>query len=214
LTYKRLAADWRYVTRRMEPYDRQIYVDVANFLRATGDDREAGDVLFARKRRELSLALDGLFRRDEFAGRRWQEALRELPRVAANLFQRYVFRYGVRPLRLFGLSIGFVLLGTVVFSRPAAVEYTPGAAANARASHELRSGPLSLWEALGVSLRLFIPIVELPAGSQWAPSARRYLPCCQITYESYASAHRLAGAVLVPLGIAALSGLLVRREKS
>jgi hypothetical protein len=81
------------------------------------------------------------------------------------------------------------------------------------ARRNLFSRPLTLGEAFGYSLRLFIPVVEIPSGGQWIPSPDEPLPGLRVSVETYASLHRLAGAILVPLGLAALTGLLLRRDK-
>jgi hypothetical protein len=214
-TYQRLSSDWRHLLGKMEPYDRQVYINLANSLRSAGDDREADRVFLARKRRELCIAWERLRRRKDAAGLPWSETLGEAPRVVWQLVQRWLFNYGVRPLRLLVISVLFLALGCIVFSQRGAVDYKDPRLMATQPRRDPLVQPLSWRESLGYSLRLFIPIVELPAGGQWVPSPSHVIPLPGgVTYEAYASMHRLAGAILVPLGVAALSGVLVRREKS
>jgi len=58
-------------------------------------------------------------------------------------------------------------------------------------------------EAFAVSVNRFLP-VEVPVGSDWTPTGIAAI---------YATVHHLAGWILVPLGIAALTGLLHRKAK-
>jgi hypothetical protein len=100
-----------------------------------------------------------------------------------------------------------------IFSTPSAV--SPKAQ---NASIE-RPNPISisLWNAFGLSFHQFLP-VDLPVEPQWIPSTDPIevkvwagkVWSVWIRPSSYANFLRLAGWVLVPLGIAALTGLLRR----
>ena len=70
-------------------------------------------------------------------------------------------------------------------------------------------------EAIGVSLCQFIPIIEIPSGSKWKPTdvPVAHAPSEHATYALYGTIHKGAGAVLVPLLVAALTGILYRGEK-
>lgn len=85
---------------------------------------------------------------------------------------------------------------------------------------EKASEPVKLrfTQAVGVSFNQFIPIVQIPSGSKWKPSEKLIpLPFGKrfyyFSYAFYGTIHALLGAILVPLGVAALTGLLHRREK-
>jgi hypothetical protein len=74
--------------------------------------------------------------------------------------------------------------------------------------------PISFTQAVGVSFSQFIPIVEIPSGDKWKPSENAiWASFPRISYAAYGTIHRLAGALLLPLGIASLTGFLHRREK-
>lgn len=77
---------------------------------------------------------------------------------------------------------------------------------------------LGFTQAVGVSFNQFIPIIQIPSGSKWKPSekliplpgGRRFY---YFSYAFYGTIHGLLGAVLMPLGVAALTGILHRRER-
>jgi uncharacterized protein YjbI with pentapeptide repeats len=206
--------EWQSLLAKTEPFHRDTYTRFERVYRAAGDEREAGRIYFARRVRERKWMFDRAMRRSTPA-LPWLEAFGEALRWLFDVVQRLLFRYGVRPLRLLVLSILFVGAGTHVFSRPGAVQTRAALMAQQQVVSTAR---LSTSEALGLSIRLFIPGVELPAAQQWVPSsaplrfvvASRYL---DYSSEAYATLHRLAGLLLVPLGVAALTGLLVRRER-
>jgi uncharacterized protein YjbI with pentapeptide repeats len=150
--------------------------------------------------------------------------------------QQRVVNYGVRPtLKLFVISLVVVVIGTFMFSRYGAVELRekeketapataprPGSEPPAPAAKQPeKAEDLSWSQAFGFSLNQFIPIVEIPTGSRWKPS-QRLLPLpfsdnvtsAYLSYAFYATLHRLLGAILVPLGVAALTGLLRRSDKN
>ncbi len=100
-----------------------------------------------------------------------------------------------------------------IFSTPSAVRPK---AQNTSIEH-LNPIAISLWDAFGLSFHQFLP-VDLPIEPQWILStdlievkvwADKVLSVW-IRPSSYANFLRLAGWVLVPLGIAALTGLLRR----
>lgn len=217
-TYTALDGSWKNLLTRLEPFDRQPYSELERVLRQAGHEREAGEVYLTRRRREGKQAIRDLRQRG-LANR-----LTALAQVLSHGVQWGVFRYGVRPFRLFVGTALIVALGAWVFSQPGAVVERDAPAAQrpagrrapeppAAPARDYTTQPLSAAESFGYSLRLFIPIVELPVGARWLPSPLARAGRTRLTVEAYASVHRLAGAILVPLGVAALTGLLVRRDK-
>jgi uncharacterized protein YjbI with pentapeptide repeats len=207
--FERLSADVMELARRQEPYDRGVFETLETHLRKTGNDREAGRIYYFRKRRESKALRHRVFARD--SGRRLRERLSELPSVVADFVAWSVYRYGVRPLRLLIASLLIVIAGTVVFSQSGAVEKKEkGSPA------EAKPADLTPMRALGYSLRLFIPVVELPMADDLRPTKQSLSGDgrSSLTVEGYAMIHRLAGAALVPLGVAALAGILVRKPRS
>jgi hypothetical protein len=216
-TYRRLVGDWRGLLGKLYPYDRQVYLTLERFFRSIGDDSEADEVYLAQRRRESRLLVAKMATRGPAdqapAGSARPSKSSVRSRVIADRFQRWFFGYGVRPVRLLWISIAIILLGGVLFTRPGAVELKDPRPITAREPRDVYRHPLDFLEALMFSLRLFIPVVELPAGEQWTASHTTRLPWISFPYDGYASAQRLAGAILVPLGVAGLSGFLVRRER-
>jgi hypothetical protein len=126
------------------------------------------------------------------------------------MFQWLLFNYGIRPYRLLVAGIAIIALGMIMFSRPNAVKIkttTPTPANNQPIT-------LNMTQALGFSVRLISP-VEIASGGEWVPT-QELAPVIgrfRVSYAGYASFHRLAGFVLVPLGVLVLSGLLRRQAK-
>ena len=93
-------------------------------------------------------------------------------------------------------------------------------ASHAPSAKQSKVEDLVLTQALGVSFNQFIPIVEVPSGSKWKPSQKLITwpftdraISSYISYSLYGTFHKLLGAILVPLGVAALTGLLHRTGK-
>ena len=187
------------------PYDRQPYTQLETAIRATGDERTANDVYYARRVREMGLR----WRAVQEQLRRLPFIPRELPRAGFGLLQWGLFRFGVRPYRLLGLTLLVLARGVSVFRYPGAVQ--------SRDANERKNDPpqLTTMQAIGVSVRQFLP-VDIPSGSRWVPTekdvpivSRWTVPC-----SAYATFHHLVGWALVPLGLAALTGLLRRPAKT
>lgn len=193
-TYKQIYVEWEQIfnSEHLYVYDRQPYTQLEQFFHSKGDDYAAGNIYFESREHN---------RKDLRKKKQFLPAFR-------YLLERTLYRYGVRPYRLIGYGLLVILLGTMMFSLPGAVEHK---------EVSLRTSPvdLSYAQALGVSLRLFIPIVEIPSGHQWIPSQNPapLLRHASLSFADYGSFHRLAGAVLVPLGVAALAGILHRKGK-
>jgi len=206
--YDRIQVSWRSMLRqrdgssRLSEIDRQPYTQLEKVLRNVGKDREADEVYLERWQVER----EQKWRHGEFGA--WMVS--QIYALLAN--------YGVRPYRLISFTVLFVFLGTFIFSRPGAVqmklaperatqpaESTAVIEGNAAASTE-KSVKLSAWDALRLSIGLFLP-VEVPLAASWKPSDRRFM---LLKFSDFGTMLKLAGWVLVPLGIAALAGLLRR----
>ena len=206
MTFGRIATDWRLLLNKQHPYDRHPYAQFEAFFRAAGNDREASEVYRERRRREFTeMRLKLASGKDEPFGTWIARAVHLLPDIALQLFQRYVLRYGVRPLRLLVFSALVLALGSRVFVQAGAVSPKgfPVKSTNVQ---------LHTWEAFRYSVKLFVPGVDVPAGD-WVPS-NRMMSSFPMTFEAYGAFHRFAGILLLPLGIAALAGLLVPKERT
>ncbi len=115
--------------------------------------------------------------------------------------------YGVQLWRLL-IVIAFILaFGTIIFHARGAVETKKGASPMTGGEAD-PEGRVSLpWsDAFWMSLRLFLP-VEIPAGSDWQPSSKTI---GGVRCTSWASLLKVVGWILVPLGVAGLTGFLIR----
>ena len=110
--------------------------------------------------------------------------------------------YGVQLWRLFVFIALVLALGTVIFHMKGAVETKKGA----RLADEPDPRSLPWSDAFWMSLRLFLP-VEIPAMADWQPSAKTI---GGIRCTSWASVMKVVGWILVPLGVAGLTGFLIR----
>jgi hypothetical protein len=224
-------------------YNRQAFTQLERVLRSIGEDDSADETYLRRRRREREerrkrrekdareIAPDG------WRGAHYDAAIvRWLNGLGAAFFDRTqsaVVNYGIRPFtRLLAISLAVLFVGSLMFWREGAVVPRESGAG---ASYVLRRGEggemevapaekaadpvqLGFTQAVGVSFNQFIPIVQIPSGSKWKPS-EKLIPLPDGTlfyyfsYAFYGSIHSLLGAVLVPLGVAALTGILHRRER-
>ena len=197
--YEHVEVDRKSLLEHLAPYDRQPYTQLEKVFRVIGQDRKADEVYLERRRVE----------------HQHLSVIREPLRWFGDLLYGWIANYGVRPYRLIAMSIVLLFLGMVFFSLPEAVSARDG-------SVPTELGVLTVlppWDAFGVSLHQFLP-VEVPIGSQWVPSAESVE--VQIGFSAWALRFkmppttyatfflRLAGWILVPLGIAAVTGLLRR----
>ena len=106
-----------------------------------------------------------------------------------NLFLDGLVRYGRSPDRALLYSLLLVVIGCIAF-RPRHME--PADPENPRTDYN------PLW----YSLDLFVPILNLQAVAFWSPRADLHF------VRHYARLHRILGWLLVPIGLAAVTGLI------
>lgn len=196
-TFGRIDGDVRGMLQRQKTYDLQLYQQAEAFLRSIGDEEAAGTIYLDRRKREMRM--HGERARDSTLPKR--RRFNAFARASSEFVQRWLFRFGVRPYQLAIYIVIVVIAGTVVFSGDHAVidkdKKTPR--------------KLSTAQAFGYSARVFMPIGDLPSGATLLPSDH-YVPHTAMTYEAYATVQRLAGLLLAPLAIAAMTGVLVRKR--
>jgi len=172
----------------IEPFDVQPYRQAEKVLRGMGNASAADRIYLSQRWRTW---------RYHIARRR------HLLLAFGELVHWALANFGVRPYRLAVYALMLMVVSTWLFAPPNAVSPKKDSGCVA---HTL--GPT---EAVNVSLSYLLP-VELPAGGCW--EATRLTASCaggyEITFLLWATATRLAGWILVPLGVAALSGLLRR----
>ncbi|MBV8276604.1 MAG: pentapeptide repeat-containing protein [Verrucomicrobia bacterium] len=199
--------DWRALTRHWHPYDRQPYTQLEKSFRSQGQDGLADQVYLERQDKE----------RDE----KWQR--RDYFGYLFSGLYGILLNYGVRPIRLVLISALLISMGAVLFSQPGALEEHKADQEKSRQSESAAGAakidpPLrySIWDAFGVSLRLFSP-VDVLIGQRLVPS-RNAIPIgirifkvlrFKMRPTTYATVFlQIAGWILVPLIIASITGLL------
>ncbi len=191
-------------------FSRSFYLAVERDLRQQGEDAAADEVFLSRRKREARQAYALSSGPDGLARRLWSELL------------DLSIGYGVRVSRAVHAYVLLWFLGTGVFSAPASVERPLGFGARlATEAPAERPNPWSdeggmpdSWstaEGFFVASRLQLPFLSLPAQSDWAPSSRP-VSVLGLSYENLASVFMLVNAVLLPLIIAGLSGILKKNE--
>ncbi len=212
-TYNRLNAEWRCLlmrpngATRLSIHDRQPYTQLEQVLREAGRDREADDVHFKRWSMENRNKY-----REVLSQGGTNDKIRSLSTALLFSFYRLVAGYGVKRTRVFIVALVLLLLGAVFYTQPGVVSSGQKPSEIA----DVATNTLSFAEAFEVSLHQFFPI-ELPIGSQWEPSAELVyvrIPCFDFALSFnalwIASLLRVFGWLLVPLGVAAIAGLLRR----
>jgi hypothetical protein len=203
LNYEQIECDIDKLLNCFGPYDRQPYALLEKSIRSTGQDREADDIYYEARTQDGLQLWERVFKQREY---------KDLPRAISNEFQKKVFRFGIRPYRLI-VYCGIVLsLGFFIFWNEGSVMRK-----DKRDRGERDDATLSLQagEALNVSLRQFVPILELPIAGDYVPSDRRApspLGSLGLSFAGYATIHRLFGFLLIPLGLASLTGMIHRRK--
>jgi len=203
LNYDYIECDIDNVLNSFGLYDRQPYVLLEKSVRSTGQDREADNIYYVARIQEGLQLWEKVFRQREY---------RHLPRAISNQFQKLIFRYGIRPYRLIIYSAFVLVLGSLIFAREGSVMHKDK---KDRGNNEDASLQLAKSDAFNVSLRQFVPLLELPIATDYVPSDRpapSLLGKLKISYAGYATIHRIFGFLLIPLGLASLTGMIQRRK--
>ncbi len=186
-TYDRIGVAWREVLGRLDPYDRQPYIQMEQVFRSTGRDDDADGVYLERRRVE----------RQGRGGITW--------------FMDWVYwlfaNYGIGLRRVGYLSLALLGFGTFLFSRAGAVSPQDNSVRGMEEFTRRVSGWVALWEGFWISVRYFLP-VALPVPLRLVPTRRRVFFWLQPT--TYANFLKVVGWILVPIGVAVLAGLLRR----
>jgi len=105
-----------------------------------------------------------------------------------DVFQEYVLGYGRYPTPPLVWSFIFVAIGFFVFRNPTSMQPRVDKPADFSAG----------W----YSLELFLPIVDLGVAKEWRPKST---PRWRV---AYAHAHQLARWILIPVALAAITGVI------
>ncbi|MFQ5656978.1 MAG: hypothetical protein ACE5G5_05510, partial [Candidatus Methylomirabilales bacterium] len=118
-----------------------------------------------------------------------REVLRGLP-WTWNLLLDILVRHGRSPSRAFGWGALFVIIGCLVFRRKEDMELENDEAGSFH------------YNAFWYSLDLFLPFIDLKAASVWIPKQDRRFA------RHYMRVHTILGWILIPIGLAALTGII------
>ena len=99
-------------------------------------------------------------------------------------------RYGREPIRALYASIGFIVLGWIIFRQRRFVD------------PKVPEDQEKVFDPFWYSLDLFLPLSTLPDADTWVPKQDDQFRCI------YARVHSLLGWILIPIGLAAITGLL------
>lgn len=196
-TYERIQADWKALLTGLHSYERQAnpfysrqpYAQMEKAYRAVGQDRAADDIYLERRSVERKL-------------------LRPAHEPIAWFLDRLYWglaNYGVRPLRLAIFAVACLTLGTLMFHCPGSVQ-AKSSASPASVCPMLNANSPGWWDAARLSARYFLPVeISLLPSCEASGS-----PLWGLASEDWAAVIRILGWILVPVGIASLSGILRR----
>ncbi|HZW95295.1 MAG TPA: pentapeptide repeat-containing protein [Candidatus Eremiobacteraceae bacterium] len=188
-TYDRIQVDWQSFLRypngqsRVEPFDHQPYIYLAEVLRRAGSEKDA-DAVYEERLRVQSTKLSG-----------WRKFKDNVYWLFAN--------YGIDLWHESVAALLVLLLGALIFSRPAAV------LSGEDSKTEVK---ISWRNAFFLAVHQFLPL-SLPVKPEWSPSRRVLLKWRQyplLTAATYANFLQIIGWIIIPLTVAALSGVLRR----
>lgn len=193
-TYEEFSGDVDALLEAFTRADRPVLTRLEKSLRQVGRDEEADVVYLQGQIRERI--------------RHWEE----------HRYGEWFFRglygalgnYGVRPYRLLGFSAVLIWLGALVFQLPGAVRRRDLASGTAHSAARL-----SRFDAVALSICYFLP-VEFPLEEEWIAATTPLTYRLPLTNKSVqlrpaAMANfvlRLSGWIVVPLALAAVTGLL------
>jgi uncharacterized protein YjbI with pentapeptide repeats len=190
MTYKNIdfGDNWDKLLAFLEKSDchAQPYCQLTTFLQQSGSPDRADEVYISGKKRE--------WREGWSCSKFWQWPLKFLEKGFEKIFLDYCVGYGRHPGRVFYLSLVFVGLGSIIFSRPGVLTWEGG-----RPFKRIK-----IIRAVWYSLDAYLPFISLGPDkfyelSQEAKSS---------WVTTYFYIHQLAGYVLVSIGVAAMTGII------
>jgi uncharacterized protein YjbI with pentapeptide repeats len=190
--YDSISVDWKHLLRnaagkpRLRPFDRQPYTGLEKALRSEGHDRDADQVYLERRHVERKL--------------KWKEAKHLW---AGDFLYWLLGRYGIRPYQLFAIALSFIFFGAFVYRMPSSVKVSTDV--DGKKVWTVAS-QISVADAVRLSLRKVFP-VELPLVTQYEPWEKNRVS------SDYSGLLRAVGWLILPIGIAAITGLLRRVAK-
>lgn len=186
------------------PYSADVYASLEAYFEREGESGLAAEVFVESKERERTKVLA-----QQMPPHRWEWKAAVL--WLWNVFLKIMVGHGRHPERALYFSLGFILFGCWAFrfaNMKHEKEDKPNEmrAAQTRLEKFLESikvrSRLQKYHAFWYSLDAFVPIIDLSINQGWLPK-----PECRLAWN-YLALHRLAGAILIPIGFAAFSGII------
>lgn len=202
MTYKIISAgdgSWKDLLNLADRaiYSRDVYTGLEEFYRSRGADEIADKFFVAQKRRQRKEVLGGPLK----------------PAWWGSLLLDYLVLFGLSPHRTFVIGALFVLLGAgVYFDRDKYMQLrNPSTSAGRRERPPIQPGKRpkkglvleALW-ALGYSLDLFLPVVDLQLVTNWRPRGDVKFGTARLIYMRIQT---LVGWILIPIGLLAVTGV-------
>jgi len=165
----------------LNTFNAAFYTDLENSFRTHGYPHEADKIFVAKKRAERRENCKSFFR--------------ECNRVAwaSSVFQDALAGYGKRLQNLLYWSLGFLVIGMLVFRSEKGMRPKDW---NTARDYVGRYHPF--W----YSLDLFLPIIKLGEADVWTPKDNRRWA------NLYKKVHIIIGSLFVPIGLAAWTGII------
>ena len=189
-------------------FDKRNYLQFETYLKHSGYDRLADKVYIEMKRREL---------RKSWSAEFWNWPYNILKKVLVD----WGVGYGRAPLRAFGYSLVLVLFGATIFSQPGVLAWE---------EEKESGGKLSFYRAFWYSFDLFIPFLSFgpdktyqvrpEAKVRWADLVygrlrallpkrlQAWLENHHFSAHIYSYIHQICGYIMIPIGLAAVTGLI------
>lgn len=194
--YIKPETNWKELMKHLYAYDRQPFTQLEKTFRQAGKDNLADDVYYEGRCREFTKIRK--FTENNNPIRRPFVMINRIIWLLKDRFLWALTGYGVKIKRLLIFIVPILVLGAIIYHQPGAVVLKP----NINQTTIIRPQD-SLIESFWVSLNLFLP-VEIPSGAYWDSAPN---------FTSVGTFLKLAGWILVPIGVAGISGLLKRKSE-
>jgi hypothetical protein len=181
MTFKRLSpVDPAKLQFLLSKYDAVFYADLESWFRTHGYPDEADKIFIAKKRAERQQGCTNFWHQCDRGAFVW------------SLFQDALAGYGKRLENLLYWSLGFLIIGTLVFWKKDGM----------RLKDEKAVAHAPKYHAFWYSLDLFLPIIKLGEADVWTPKDDRRWA------NLYRKVHIIIGSLFVPIGLAAWTGII------
>lgn len=165
-------------------FNAEVYSELEKYYLRQGSQSLADEVYIAQRRRE---------RAEHLKEPRWpRHSLVPnwlLPRFLGSLLLDGLVGYGRRPWLALFWSVGFVMLGWIIFRDKKNMIL------------QRKEDAQRTYNGFWYSFDLFLPVVQLEEASVWRPKD-------DYRFAWYVKLHRIVGWILIPLGLAAITGIV------